>query len=262
MQVTINGIDTRYVLSNEGGGPWLTFIHQLAGDLSVWDQQAGYFRNDYTVLRYDLRGHGETAVSRDAFSIADLGDDLAELLHKLGAPSTHVVGLSIGGMVAQQFAVDHGSLVDSLTVVGAPAFTPEDARPTFGQRAASVRENGAGSIVDSTLERWLTAEFRQRHPEVVEQIRETILRTPSEGFARAAEAIRDFDVREKLASVAKRTLVVAGKHDTGTPNAASRLIADTVPGALFETLDAAHLSPIESSTQFTALLGTFLRSSV
>jgi 3-oxoadipate enol-lactonase len=116
--------------------------------------------------------------------------------------------------------------------------------------------------VDSTLERWLTAEFRQRHPEVVEQIRETILRTPSEGFARAAEAIRDFDVREKLASVAKRTLVVAGKHDTGTPNAASRLIADTVPGALFETLDAAHLSPIESSTQFTALLGTFLRSSV
>ena len=69
MQVTINGIDTRYVLSNEGGGPWLTFIHQLAGDLSVWDQQAGYFRNDYTVLRYDLRGHGETAVSRDAFSL-------------------------------------------------------------------------------------------------------------------------------------------------------------------------------------------------
>jgi 3-oxoadipate enol-lactonase len=125
-----------------------------------------------------------------------------------------------------------------------------------------VREYGAASIVEATLERWLTAEFRQRHPEVVEQIRETILRTPPEGFARAAEAVSDFDVREKLGSVAKPTLVVAGRHDAGTPNAASRLIADTVPGALFETLDAAHLSPIESSTQFTALLGTFLRNSV
>lgn len=63
MQVNINGIETRYVLSNEGGGPWLTFVHQLGGDLSVWDQLAGYFRDDYTVLRYDVRGHGKTAAS-------------------------------------------------------------------------------------------------------------------------------------------------------------------------------------------------------
>ena len=53
MQPNINGIDTRYVISNEGDGPWLTFIHQLGGDLSVWDQLAGYFRDDFTVLRYD-----------------------------------------------------------------------------------------------------------------------------------------------------------------------------------------------------------------
>ena len=61
MQLKVNGIDTRYVLSNEGGGPWLTFIHQLGGDLSVWDQLAGYFRNDFTVLGYDVRGHGKTS---------------------------------------------------------------------------------------------------------------------------------------------------------------------------------------------------------
>lgn len=262
MQVTINGIDTRYVLSNEGGGPWLTFIHQLAGDLSVWDQLAGYFRNDYTVLRYDLRGHGQTAVSPDAFSIGTLAGDLAELLDRLGAPSTHVVGVSIGGMVAQQFAADHQARVDTLTVVGAPAFTPEEARPTFGQRASSVRQSGTASIVEVTLERWLTAAFRRAHPEVVVQIAETIARTPAEGFARAAEAVRDFDVRGKLASVARPTLVVAGKHDSGTPNAASKVIADTVPGARFEILDAAHLSPIEDSQRFTAILETFLRSSV
>ncbi|MCI1041944.1 alpha/beta fold hydrolase [Caballeronia zhejiangensis] len=261
MQLTINRIDTRYVLDNEGGGPWLVFIHQLAGDLSIWDQMAGYFRDDFTVLRYDLRGHGETTVSPDSFTIDDLADDLAQLLDKLGAPSAHVVGLSIGGMVAQKFAINHADKVDSLTVVGAPAFIPEDARPTSAQRAASVREHGTASIVEATLERWLTPEFRKAHPEVTEPIADTIARTPVEGFARAAEAISRFDARDKLASVKQRTLVVAGEKDVGTPHAASKVVADTVPGARFELLNAAHLAPVEESQRFSALLGNFLRGS-
>jgi 3-oxoadipate enol-lactonase len=262
MQVTINGIDTRYVLDNESGGPWLTFIHQLGGDLSVWDQQAGYFQHDFQVLRYDLRGHGSTGVPNEGFDIKALSDDLAELLDKLGAPSTHVVGLSIGGMVAQQFAADHPHRLDTLTVAGAPAFTPEENRPVFEERALSVRKHGTASIVDSTLERWLTADFRNRHPEVVEQIGETIARTSPEGFARAAEAVRTFDARDTLASVEKPTLVVSGKHDNGTPTAASKLISDRVPGARLEILDAAHLSPVEQSQRFTAILEALLHQSV
>jgi 3-oxoadipate enol-lactonase len=115
--------------------------------------------------------------------------------------------------------------------------------------------------VDTTLERWLTPEFRKAHPEVVEPIGETIARTPAEGFARAAEAVSRFDARDQLASVRKRTLVVAGEHDVGTTHAASRVIADTVPGAKFELLNAAHLSPVEQSQRFSALLGRFLRDS-
>jgi 3-oxoadipate enol-lactonase len=262
MQVTINGIDTRYVLSNEGGGPWLTFVHQLGGDLSVWDQLAGYFRDDYTVLRYDLRGHGDTALSPDAFSITDLADDLAELLDKLGAPRSHVVGLSIGGMVAQEFAAKHAGKADTLTVAGAPAHMDAAARPVFEARAQTAREQGMAALVEPTLERWLTAEFRRKHPEVVEQIGETIASTPPEGFARAALAVSQFDARDKLASIAARTLVVAGRDDSGTPYAASKVIADTVKGARFELLDAAHLSPIEDAQRFTALLDSFLRNSV
>ena len=105
MQVRLNGIDTRYVLDNEGGGPWLTLLHQLGGDLSVWDQLAGYFHDDFTVLRYDVRGHGHTAVPERPFSIAELSHDLAALLDALGALHTHLVGMSMGGMIAQQFEI-------------------------------------------------------------------------------------------------------------------------------------------------------------
>jgi 3-oxoadipate enol-lactonase len=262
MQVKINGIETRYVLSNEGGGPWLTFIHQLGGDLSVWDQLAGYFRDDYTVLRYDVRGHGETAVASEPFAIADLSSDLVELLDALDAPTTHIVGMSMGGMIAQQFALDHPSRIDTLTLADTAGATLPEARAVWDQRAAAVRTNGVTSLVPATLSRWLTPDFQAAHPEAVEQIRDVLSHTLSEGYAMACEALRDFDVRSKLGTIRRPTLAVAGRHDTGTPPAATQAIADAIEGAQFELLEAAHLAPIEQSHRFAALLETFLERPV
>ena len=262
MQVTINGIETRYVLSNEGGGPWLTFIHQLGGDLSVWDQLAGYFRDDYTVLRYDLRGHGKTALSNQPFSVSDLSDDLAALLDALDAPSTHLVGMSMGGMIAQQFAVDHPTRVDSLTIADSTSGTLPENRAEWDQRAHAARTDGMAGLLPTTLSRWLTAEFQAAHPEAVEPIREVFANTLPEGYAMACEALRDFDIRSKLGSIRCPTLTVAGRHDAGTPPAATQAIADAIKGAQFELLDAAHLAPIEQSHRFAALLETFLEKPV
>ncbi|AMM12782.1 MAG: alpha/beta fold hydrolase [Pseudomonadota bacterium] len=262
MHVTINGIDTRYVVSNEGGGPWLTLAHHLSGDLSVWDQIAGYFRDDYTVLRYDLPGHGESAAPTEPLSIEALSGHLAELLSKLGVTSTHLVGLSAGGMIAQQFAVDHADKVNTLTVAGAPIFTTSEMKPDFDKRAANVRQNGTSSIVEATVQSVLTERFRKAHPEVVEHVGEMVARTSVEGFAKVAEAIRDFDLRGRVASINAPTLVVAGEHDVDLPSAQSKVVADSIPGAKFEILDAAHLSPVEETQRFVALLETFLRENV
>ncbi|MFM0307192.1 alpha/beta fold hydrolase [Paraburkholderia sp. RL17-383-BIF-A] len=262
MQVNINGIETRYVLSNEGGGPWLTFVHQLGGDLSVWDQLAGYFRDDYTVLRYDVRGHGKTAASGAPFGVADLSRDLAALLDTLDAPRTHLVGMSMGGMIAQQFALDHPARVDTLTIADTSGGTPPEARATWDQRAAAARSEGMAALVPATLSRWLTADFQAAHPEAVEQIRDVLMQTLPEGYAMACEALRDFDVRSKLTTIRCPTLTVAGRHDTGTPPASTQAIADAIEGARFELLDAAHLAPIEQSHRFAALLETFLERPV
>ena len=262
MQVTVNGIDTRYVLDDESGGPWLTFVHQLGGDLSVWDQLAGHFRHQYTVMRYDLRGHGSTAVSAQPFTIADLADDLNALLDALGATKTHLVGVSMGGMVAQQFALAHPSRLMSLTLADTSSRIPPEARATWDQRAATVRRDGIAALADATLDRWLTADFRRQHPEAVEQICEVLLRTSSQGYAMACEAIRDFDIHERLGDLHTRTLAVAGRHDTGTPPALTKAIADSIEGARFELLDTAHLAPVEGARRFAALLETFLRGPV
>ncbi|TDN68329.1 3-oxoadipate enol-lactonase [Paraburkholderia sp. BL10I2N1] len=262
MQLDINGIETRYVLSNEGGGPWLTFIHQLGGDLSIWDQLAGYFRDDFTVLRYDVRGHGATAVPDRPFSVADLSRDLAALLDALGAPHTHLVGMSMGGMIGQQFALDYPARVDTLTLADTSSGTPPEGRAIWDQRAAAARCDGMTALAPATLDRWLTSDFQTSHPEAVEQIRDVLLRTSPQGYALACEALRDFDVREMANAIRVPALVVAGRHDTGIPPSVTEAIANAIPGSRFELLDAAHLAPIEQSHRFAALLETFLATGV
>jgi 3-oxoadipate enol-lactonase len=262
MQVKINGIDTRYVLSNEGGGPWLTFIHQLGGDLSIWDQLAGYFRDDFTVLRYDVRGHGATAVPDQPFTIADLSHDLGELFDALNVPQTHLVGMSMGGMIAQQFALDHPSRIATLTLADTTSGTAPENRAAWDQRAANARSEGMASLVPATLDRWLTPDYQVAHPEAVEQIREVLQQTSPQGYALACEALREFEVRTRLSEIRLPTLAIAGIHDTGTPPAATQAVANAIEGAQYELLDAAHLAPIEQSHRFAALLETFLEARV
>ncbi|RQH04699.1 3-oxoadipate enol-lactonase [Paraburkholderia dinghuensis] len=262
MQVTVNGIDTHYVLDARSGGPALTFVHQLGGDHTVWDQVAGHFRHRYNVLRYDVRGHGASAISREPFGFAQLAADLNAILDTKGVTRTHLVGVSMGGMIAQQFAIDYPARVLSLTLCDTSSRTPHEARDMWTQRAALVRREGTAMLANATMERWFTPEFRQAHGETVKVICDVLLRTASEGYAMACEALRDFDAHDRLAELRVPALAVAGRYDGGTPAAATRALADAIAGARFEILDAAHLAPVEESHRFTALLETFLHQSV
>ncbi|MFT0172729.1 3-oxoadipate enol-lactonase [Paraburkholderia mimosarum] len=259
MQVTVNGIDTHYVFDDRSGGSALAFIHQLGGDLSVWDTLAGHFRHRHNVLRYDMRGHGTSAVASEPFGMGQLAADLDALFEANGIEHAHVVGISMGGMIAQQFALDYPERVITLTLCDTASHTPQEARATWNDRAAAVRREGLGALADATMTRWFTADFRHTHAPTVERICEVLLRTPSEGYAMACEALRDFDVEKRLAQLRVPTLVVAGRHDSGTPMAMTQALARAIEGSHFVVLDAAHLAPVEESHRFTALLETFLK---
>ena len=170
--------------------------------------------------------------------------------------------MSMGGMVAQQFALDYPTRIDSLTIADSAGGTPPEGRALWDQRAASARNDGMASLVPATLSRWLTPDFQAAHPEAVEQIRDVLTHTLPEGYAMACVALRDFDLRSKLAAIHLPTLTVASRHDTGTPPAATQAIAHAIEGAQFERLEAAHLAPIEQSHRFAALLETFLERPV
>ncbi|SDB86382.1 3-oxoadipate enol-lactonase [Paraburkholderia lycopersici] len=262
MQVTVNGIDTHYVFDDRSGGPALAFIHQLGGDHSVWDTLAGHFRHRHSVLRYDVRGHGASAVAGEPFGFAQLAADLAALLDANDIEHVHLVGMSMGGMIAQQFALDYPQRVVTLALCDTASHTPPEARAIWNERAATVRRDGLAALADATMARWFSGDFRHAHAQTVSQIRDVLLRTPSEGYAMACEALRDFDVQARLAQLRVPALAVAGRYDNGTPPTATQALAKSIEGSHFVVLDAAHLAPVEESHRFTALLETFLKQLV
>jgi 3-oxoadipate enol-lactonase len=176
--------------------------------------------------------------------------------------TTHLIGMSMGGMIAQQFAIDYPSRVLSLTLCDTSSRTPPEARDMWNQRAALVRREGTTALANATMERWFTPDFRRTHRETVEKICDVLLRTASEGYAMACEALRDFDAHARVAALRMPTLAVAGRYDGGTPVAVTEALAQAIQGAHFEVLEAAHLAPVEESHRFAALLETFLRRAV
>jgi 3-oxoadipate enol-lactonase len=113
-------------------------------------------------------------------------------------------------------------------------------------------------IAASVIERWFTAGFRERSPQLVAQARAMVEATPAEGYVACCAAIRDADQRTELAGIRAPTLVIAGRHDPATPPADGRALARAIPGAKYVELEASHLSNVEAAGPFTTELAAFL----
>ena len=258
MKVSANGASIHYAV--DGHGPWLTLAHPLGADLTVWDDLVPEFAAHFRVLRYDSRGHGGSDVPRGPYTVEQLAADATALLSSLEIPRTHFVGVSMGGAVAQQVALDAPERIASLTLIDTTAGYDDADATLFLQRAATAREHGMKTLADGTLERWLGERFRKRHPEQAERIRAMVARAHPEGFAAACEALAAFDVHARLQEIEAPTLVLVGENDPSTPPAVAQRIASGIAGARLEIVpDAAHLSMVEQKQFVTRALATFLQ---
>ncbi|VVD82791.1 3-oxoadipate enol-lactonase 2 [Pandoraea morbifera] len=258
MKVSANGASLHYVV--DGHGPWLTLAHPLGADLTVWDDLVPDLAAHFRVLRYDSRGHGRSDVPHGPYSVKQLAADATALLSSLEIPRTHFVGISMGGAVAQQVALDAPERITSLTLIDTTAGYDEADAKRFRERASQARDDGMKALADDTLGRWLSAGFRKRHPHRAERIRALVAGAHPEGFAAACEALAEFDVRSRLHEIEAPTLVLVGENDPSTPPPVAQRIADGIAGArLVVVPDAAHLSIVEQKQFVTNALATFLQ---
>ncbi len=238
------------------GAPVLILSNSLGSNLRMWDPQMPELAKHFRVIRYDSRGHGKSAAPEGPYSLEQLGLDALAILDALGVQKANWMGLSKGGGVGQWLLIHAPDRIERAVLANTAAkFGSPD---IWNERLRVVREHGLGGLVEGTIDRWFTRGFQESAPEAVAQIRESFLATPAAGWAACASALRDVDFREALRAVKNPVLVVAGKHDVGTPPAAGREIADAIQGAQYVELDAAHLSNVEDAEAFNRAVVDFL----
>ncbi|MBI2883052.1 MAG: 3-oxoadipate enol-lactonase [Candidatus Methylomirabilis oxyfera] len=257
MKIIANGIDIHYTI--EGEGPVVIMSHALGCNLALWDEQAKALSARYRVLRYDTRGHGQTSAPSGPYSLEQMADDVHGLLNALNIPQTHFVGISMGGMIGQIFALKHPRLLQSLVLCSTTSRYPTAARSAWVDRIRTVEAKGMDPMVEPTLQRWFTSPFRERQPDVMDGVRAMIRSTPPQGYIGCCHAIPTIDVTDRLGEVRCPALVIVGEDDPGTPVAMAREIHTALPSSELAILrPASHLCNLEQRDEFNRVLVGFL----
>lgn len=229
--VRANGINVRYLIEGPAEAPVVVFSNSLASDLGIWNQVAEALSCDYRILRYDLRGHGGTSATPGEYSISLLGDDLLALLDALNFKKVHLVGLSIGGMIAESVAATAPQRFLCLVLC---ATSSERVPAIWEQRLDIARRRGFGELIEPTLLRCFMPETHKREPELI-----------------ASESL--------LAQITASTLLVAGQNDESTPVAGMEAMCNAIPDARLVALPgAARLLALERPKELIGLIGGFL----
>jgi 3-oxoadipate enol-lactonase len=230
--------------------PVLVLASSLGATHAMWDANVEALSRRYRVLRYDHRGHGESEVPPGPYTVGELAGDVVALLDELGLERVCFCGLSLGGAVGMALALAAPERLERLVLccTAAKFGTPDG----WVERAQLVREQGLEAIVDAVLERWFTPKLREEQPELVAEFRRTFLGTPREGYAACCDALRDWDVRQRLPEIQVPTTCVAGADDPSTPPSDLELLAHEIPNATLIVIpDARHLANVEQAEAFS-----------
>ncbi|HET7356835.1 MAG TPA: 3-oxoadipate enol-lactonase [Nocardioidaceae bacterium] len=246
-----------YDVQGRPDAPAVFLAPSLGTTSELFDDLAAALATSHHVVRFDMRGHGRSPAPHGPYTMAGLADDVVALADRLGIARFAVLGLSLGGCIAQQLALSHPERLSAAVLC---CTLPKFGEPAqWHDRAASVRADGMAVLDEGTRLRWFTEATRTDHPEVVEHYIDMLAATPVEGYAACCEALAGFDATDRLAEVGVPTRVIAGSEDpVATVELAGKLAAP-IPGAdLVVIEDASHIACAEQPDAFHAAVAEHL----
>ncbi|HWK44261.1 MAG TPA: alpha/beta fold hydrolase [Stellaceae bacterium] len=251
---------TRVSADLRGSGEPIVFLHGIGGGADSWAPQLDALSPRYRTIAWNMPGyHGSPAL--DAMTFPALAETLLGLLDDLGLDRVHLVGHSIGGMVAQEFAATWPHRLRSLVLSAtSPAFGRGDGafQRAFVAKRLEPLDNGM-SMAD--LASGIVAELigEDADPAGIELARRCMSAVPADAYRQAMRCLVTFDRRDALPGIAVPTLLIAGESDTNAPAPMMERMAGKIPGARFTMIPGAgHLANLERQHTFTAVLGEFI----
>jgi 3-oxoadipate enol-lactonase len=254
----VNGIVIHHELSGATDKPPLVFTNSLGTDLRVWGAVASLLADRYRIVRYDKRGHGLSEQPEPPYALTDLVADLAALLEHLGIERAAIVGLSVGGLIAQGFAALHPEKVAALVLSNTAHKI--GTREGWDDRIDLVTRKGLAAVADNIMPLWFTPAFRRPdNPDYV-GYRTMFLRSPVGGYVGTCAALRDADLTESTRALAVPTLCIVGDQDGSTPPDLVRSMASLIRNAEFRIIPGAgHIPCVEKPDAVAAVVSGFLR---
>ena len=234
----------------------LLLSNPMGTNLHFWDPQIPALAEHFRIVRYDSRGHGASVANQGPYSVEGLARDVLAIMDALGIERVHWLGLSMGSIVGLWLLIHARERIGRAVLASAAAQIPGP--DLWNNRIQSARDTGMNGVAMAAAERWFTKTFRDANPEKVEAVMEMVRRTPLHGYLAACAAGRDMDQREAIRSIRNKVLVIAGRHDLSTPPGMGALVASSIEGAKFVTLEASHMSNIEDEANFTKAAVDFL----
>jgi 3-oxoadipate enol-lactonase len=247
-----------YQWDGPAGAPVVVFSNSLGTTHRMWDPQVEAFAKDFRVLRYDSRGHRESAVTPGPYNIEQLAGDVLQLLDALNLERVFFCGLSIGGMVGMYLGANAPARFHKIVLCNTAAKI--GTQDTWNARITAVQQGGMKAVAGGVLDRWLTAAYRASHAGQTESVREMLESIDAGAYTSTCAAVRDMDYREQLHEVQPPALIISGTHDVATTPADGHFLESHIRGAKYAELSAAHLSNIEARDDFNRTVLGFLKS--
>lgn len=244
---------------DEGTGPAVMLIHGVGADGSSWDMIATSLRDNFRVIRLDLRGHGRSGHIEGGCSLDGFVRDVIDVLDACGVGRTHIVGFSLGGMIAQLLALHHPDRVDRMILLSAVAGRTDEERARVQQRLETLRTEGVAAISGAAQERWFTPGFIAMHPEIVAARMAQLQQNHPASYAAAYTVFSLSDLGDRLHAIRNPTLIATGEHDPGSNTRMARYMHAQIPGSRLEILPGLrHSVLVEAPERITILIREFL----
>ncbi len=253
--VTFKDITLNYREDGDPNGAPIVFANSLGTDLRLWDKIVPKLPEGLRIIRYDMRGHGQTDCPDAPYSMGSLVRDIEGLLDHLNVKDCLFVGLSIGGMVAQGLAVKRLDLIRAMVLSNTAAKIGQ--KSMWQDRIEAVEAGGVAALSDATLERWFPKQF---HLDPEFPFWKSLLEaTPLEGYVGCMHAISGTDFYTPTSGLRLPAIAIAGSEDKSTPPDLVRETINLIPGSKFHLIrKGGHLPCVDQADAYSEVLNGFI----
>jgi len=246
---------------DEGHGSPVILIHGVGLDHAMWRFQMEALTEHHRVVCYDMLGHGRTAPCSESCQLGDFIQQLSELIGYLGLERVHLVGFSMGGLVAEGFSIEFPHKVASMTLISSVAQRTPEQRANVLARVRQVEQNGHISTIEPAIARWFTPTFIENHHDTVNAVRQRLEGNDHASYLAAYRvfATADSDYFDRLNEIRCPTLIITGEHDVGSTPQMAYEIGKRVHGSKVTIVpDVKHMLPVEGKDEVISTLLPFL----